>query len=92
MAWIGKRNPAVRGALISAFLIACVVIAAHLVDPFEVIAGWSRQHEEWQAGGLLTANPCLALALAAFAWRRSAERPRGLDERRRAEEALRARE
>ena len=82
----------VRDALISAFLAAIVVIVARLDDACEVIAGWSRQHEGWQAGELLTANLSLAVALAVFAWRRSAELPRRLDGRRRAEEALRASE
>ncbi len=92
MAWIGKFNPVVRDALIIAFLTAIVVVVSHLMGTFGVIAGWSRQHKEWQVGGLLPARLSLAFTLAVFAWRRSAELPRRLDERRRAEEALRARE
>ena len=92
MAWIGNRNPAVRGALISAFLVAVALIVDHLVDSFVVIAGWSRQHEGWPAGELLTANLPPAFALAVFAWRRPAGLGRGTDERRRAGEALRASE
>ena len=92
MAWIGKRNPAVRGALIGAFLTAIVVIVAHPVDSLEVIAGWARQHEVWHAGGLLPAILSPGFALAVFAWGRSAGLCPGSDECRRAEEALRARE
>ncbi len=92
MAWIGQRRPAIRDGLISAFRAAIVVIVAHLVDALEVIAGWSRQREEWHAGELLSANLSLAFARAVFAWHRSAELPGRLDKRRRAEEALRASE
>ncbi len=92
MAWIGKRNPVVRDALIIAFLTASVVIVARQVDAFEVIARWWRHHEEWQVGELLTGTLSPAFALAVFAWSRSAELPGRLDERRRAEEARRARE
>jgi hypothetical protein len=92
MAWIGQRNPGVGDALIVAFLATIVVIVAHLVASFEVNAGWSRRHEVWHAGVLPSANLPLALALAVFARGRSAELPGCLAERRRAEEALRARE
>ena len=92
MAWIGQFNPVVRDALIIAFLTAMVVVVSHLMGTFGVIAGWSRQHEEWQVGGLLPAILSPAFALAVFAWGRSAELCRGSDECRRAEEALRARE
>ena len=92
MAWIGQFNPVVRDALIIAFLTAIVVVVSHLMGTFGVIAGWSRQHKEWQVGGLLTANMSLAFALAVFAQGRSAELCPGSDECRRAEEALRARE
>ncbi len=92
MARIRIFNSVVRDALIFAFLTAMMVILAHLADIFEVVAGWWREHEEWQASELLTATLSPACALAAFTWRRSAEPPRRLDECRRAEEALRARE
>ncbi len=92
MAWNGKRNPVVGDALSSAFLAAIVVIVARLVDAREVIAGWSRRHEGWPAGELPTAHLFPALAFAAFARGRSAEPPRRLGERRRAEEARRASE
>ncbi len=92
MARIGKRISEIRDALIIAFLTTIVVIVAHLVDFFEVLAGWSRQHEEWHAGELLIAKLSLAIAFAVFAWCRSAELPGHLDERWRAEEARRARE
>ena len=92
MARIGRRNSEIRGTLIIAFLTAIVVIVAHLVDAFAVIANQSRQHEEWHAGVLLSANLSSAFALAVFAWHRSAEVPGRLDKRRRAEEALHARE
>ena len=89
MTRIGKSNPLVRDARIIASLTAIVVIVAYLIDAFEVVASWARHHEEWQAGGLLTAILALAFALAVFAWPRSVELPCGLDECRRAEEALR---
>ncbi len=92
MARIGKRSPVIRDATSSAFLAATVAVVAHPVDAFEAIAGWPRQHEEWHAGVLRSANLSLAFALAVLAWRRSADLPSRLDERRLAEEALRARE
>ena len=92
MARIGKLNLMVRDAPIIAFLTTIVVIVAHLVDAFEIVASWSRPHEEWQAGELLTAVLALVFALAVCAWRRPAKLRRAGDERRRAEEALRASE
>ncbi len=92
MAWTGKRKPAIRDALIVAFLGAIVVIVADPVDSFEVNAGWSHQQEVWHAGVLPGANLPLAFALAVFARGRSAELPGCLAECRRTEEALRARE
>ncbi len=92
MTWTGKRKPAIRDALIVAFLATIAVIVAHLIASFEVNAGWSRQHEVWHAGVLPSANLPLAFARAVFARGRSAELPGCLAERRRAEEALRASE
>ena len=92
MTRIGKRISEIRDALIIAFLTTIVVIVANSVDAFEVIAGWSRQHEEWHAGVLLIAKLSLAVAVVVLAGHRSAELPGRLDERRRAEEARRARE
>ena len=92
MARIGKFDAVIRGTLVIAFLTAIVVIVAHLADAFGVIANWSREQEEWQAGGPLPTNLSPAFALAVFAWHRSADLPGRLDERRRAEEARRASE
>ena len=88
MTWTGKRKPEIRDALIVAFLAAIALIVAHLVASFEVNAGWSRQHAVWHAGVLPSANLLLVFALAVLARGRSVR----LAERRRAEEALRARE
>jgi len=92
MAWTGQRKPAIRDALSVVVLAAIVVIVAHPVASFEVNAGWSRQHQVWHAGVLLSANLPLAFARAVFARGRSAGLPGRLAERRRAEEARRARE
>jgi diguanylate cyclase (GGDEF)-like protein len=76
----------VRDGLIIGLLSVCVFGIAATVDLFEIVHDFARQHDEWAIDELFLLSVVLAVAMAAFSYRRIRDLSREIHARRVAEQ------